>query len=90
MTGSLTRRFTRALRAIASWAVAIALGMWCFAWITRWYVVVPILLLAVVTIGGREPARQPARAALPIPRPREPELPVIAKTFTPIGAEKSS
>ncbi len=82
MTGSLTRRFAQALRAIASWAVAIVLAMWCFAWITRWYVVVPILLLAVVTIGRREPAHQAPRA-LPIPRPREPESPVIAKTFTP-------
>jgi hypothetical protein len=89
MMDSLARRFARALRVTASWGLAIMLAMWCFAWITRWYVVVPILLLAVATIGRREPAR-PAPRALPVPRPREPEIPVIAKTLTPLGAEKSS
>lgn len=73
--GLTARRLADALVALVTWAAAIAVVMWCFAWVTRWYVVVAVLLTvvagAVLVDRTRAAALEPGDAAVPAPRDGE-------------------
>ena len=46
-THTLGRRLVQALLALATWLVAVAGVMWFYDWVSRWYVVVAVLLFVV-------------------------------------------
>lgn len=72
--GLLVRRIGDAAVTLATWAAATAVVMWCFAWVTRWYVVVGVLLVAVSAAVLADHANanvEPGDAVVPSPRDGE-------------------
>ena len=61
VTHALGRRLVQALLALATWLVAVAGVMWFYDWVSRWYVVVAVLLFVVTgavvveAVSRREP-----------------------------------
>lgn len=47
VTHTLGRRLVHGLLALATWVAAVAAVMWFYDWVSRWYVVVAVLLLVV-------------------------------------------
>ena len=84
MKTTLRRRLADALVALVTWTAAAVGVLWFYDWVSRWYVVVAVLLVIVGTAmvtdkatladkaqaspGAAEPA---ALAALPMPRDGE-------------------
>ena len=86
LKGLTARRLADALFSLVTWAAAIAVVMWCFAWVTRWYVVVGVLL--VVVTGAVLADRAKAAAALEagdaaVPAPRDGEATDLLARPTP-------
>jgi hypothetical protein len=78
---SAARRAADACFAFASWVAAAAAVMWFYDWVSRWYIVVGVLLVIVAgaTLGDllkaeREPSSgaPSAEVAHLVPAPREP------------------
>jgi hypothetical protein len=73
----VVRRIADAFFALITWAAASVAVMWCYDWVSRWYIVVVVLLTIVAgaSFGDRLKAkRAEARAAVGVlPLQREPE-----------------
>ncbi len=77
----ILRRFVDAVVALVTWAAAAAAVLWFYDWLSRWYVVVGVLLgiVGIAVAADRLNARgattaaalAPASAAIPLQR--EPE-----------------
>jgi len=85
---SAVRRAADASFAFATWVAAAAAVMWFYDWVSRWYIVVAVLLVIVAgaslgdrltaervaSSGGRSGA-SPGEVAHLVPAPREPAEP---------------
>jgi hypothetical protein len=78
---STARRIADAFIALLTWVAAAAAVMWFYDWVSRWYVVVGVLLLIVAgaSFGDRLKAARAASSddvAELLPMPRESAEPI--------------
>lgn len=78
---SAVRRLADAFIALLTWVAAAGAVMWFYDWVSRWYIVVGVLLVIVAgaSLGDRLKAARAASSdevAEPLPMQREPMEPV--------------